>query len=425
MWAQLKTAMHPDAVRLIIVLFLSFLIGLEREEHQSQEKGYSFGGVRTFPLIGILGFGVALISVGQVMPIAIGLAVLASFLVPSYLHKMKGDPCAGITTEVSALGTYVVGVLVQQDQYWTATAMVVVSLFLLELKSGLEGLARRVSAADIVTFTKFLLVAAVILPVVPNQPVSQFRINPLTVWYVVVAVSLISYAGYLLQRALGGRGGFVAGALVGGAYSSTAATVAMARAASTGGAGGSRLAGGVLMASSMALPRWLILVALAAPPLAARLAPWMLGIMVLSCAAGLTLAVRSPEPADAGDRVGPRGNPLELRVAFAFAALFVATLVITKLVSGALGSNGVLGLAAVVGVTDITPFVVGIAGSAATGLALHTAAAAILIAGASNAAAKGFYALGFAGRAAGRAACAWQLGMASLLLAAAWLASAP
>ena len=49
MWAQLKTAMHPDAVRLIIVLFLSFLIGLEREEHQSQEKGYSFGGVRTFP----------------------------------------------------------------------------------------------------------------------------------------------------------------------------------------------------------------------------------------------------------------------------------------------------------------------------------------------------------------------------------------
>jgi uncharacterized membrane protein (DUF4010 family) len=150
----------------------------------------------------------------------------------------------------------------------------------------------------------------------------------------------------------------------------------------------------------------------------------MLGIMALSCAAGLMLAVRAPEPGDAGETAGPRGNPLELRVAFAFAALFVATLVVTRLVTGALGSTGVLGLAGIVGVTDITPFVVGIAGSAATGLALPTAASAILIAGASNAAAKGFYALGFAGRAAGRAACAWQLGMACLLLAAAWLASA-
>ncbi len=40
-------------VKIALVLFLSFLIGLEREEHKAANGAYSFGGVRTFPLIGL------------------------------------------------------------------------------------------------------------------------------------------------------------------------------------------------------------------------------------------------------------------------------------------------------------------------------------------------------------------------------------
>ena len=36
------------------------LTGLEREEHRTGNEGYSFGGVRTFPLIGLIGYSVAL-----------------------------------------------------------------------------------------------------------------------------------------------------------------------------------------------------------------------------------------------------------------------------------------------------------------------------------------------------------------------------
>lgn len=39
----------PDAVKIVLVLFLSFLIGLEREERKTVAGSYSFGGVRTSP----------------------------------------------------------------------------------------------------------------------------------------------------------------------------------------------------------------------------------------------------------------------------------------------------------------------------------------------------------------------------------------
>ena len=49
---QLFHLLPTEALKIVLVLFLSFLVGLEREEHKSNGK-YSFGGVRTFPLIGL------------------------------------------------------------------------------------------------------------------------------------------------------------------------------------------------------------------------------------------------------------------------------------------------------------------------------------------------------------------------------------
>ncbi len=45
----------PEGVKILLVLFLSFLVGLEREEHKAS-TGFTFGGVRTFPLIGLIGY---------------------------------------------------------------------------------------------------------------------------------------------------------------------------------------------------------------------------------------------------------------------------------------------------------------------------------------------------------------------------------
>ena len=55
---------HPVrcGMKILIVLFLCFLIGLERKEHKGEAEHYSFGGVRTFPLIGLVGYMMALLS---------------------------------------------------------------------------------------------------------------------------------------------------------------------------------------------------------------------------------------------------------------------------------------------------------------------------------------------------------------------------
>ena len=59
---KLLQIMPPEGLKILLTLFLCFLIGLEREEHRAAGQRYSFGGVRTFPLIGLTGYAMALLS---------------------------------------------------------------------------------------------------------------------------------------------------------------------------------------------------------------------------------------------------------------------------------------------------------------------------------------------------------------------------
>ena len=182
----------PEGVKIALVLALSFLIGLEREEHKTGAELYSFGGVRTYPLIGLIGYALAMLSGAQLLPVALGFAVVGGFLMLSYRHKLSSSGLAGVTSEMSGLATYLVGVLVSHEQFWIAATISVASMLLLELKVALEGLTKRISGEEILTFTKFLLLTAVVLPVLPNQEFGPFRINPFRTWLVVVAVSTVS-----------------------------------------------------------------------------------------------------------------------------------------------------------------------------------------------------------------------------------------
>src|ERR1039458_3069588 len=174
-------ALPPEGAKILLVLALSFLTGLEREEHHAGSEHYSFGGVRTFPLIGLIGYAMAFLSGGQFLAVAVGFAVVAGFLMLAYQHKVTVSGLAGFTSEMSALTTYLAGALVYRDQFWIATTISVASMLLLELKAVLEGLTKRFAPGEIFTFTKFLLLSAVILPVLPNREfgpfVSEFNIR--------------------------------------------------------------------------------------------------------------------------------------------------------------------------------------------------------------------------------------------------------
>jgi uncharacterized membrane protein (DUF4010 family) len=259
----------------------------------------------------------------------------------------------------------------------------VASMLLLELKSALEGLTLRIPPEEILTFTKFLLLTVVILPVLPNTAFGPFQINPFRAWLVVVAVSTISYASYVIQKLTKPHGGIVLAALLGGAYSSTVTTVVLAKRA-TGEKQPHLFAGATLIASGMMYFRLAILVLLFNRSLIRSLAAPFVALAVSGMLTGWVWSRLPDIEAKETKREYEPKNPLELRAAFLFALLFVAILAATHFVLTYLGSAGVYSLAALMGFTDVDPFIMGMTQSAGTTAPLAVAAVAILVAAASN-----------------------------------------
>lgn len=403
----------PEGVHILFVLFLSFLIGLEREERKASDDHYAFGGVRTFPLIGLIGYVMALLSGGEMLPQVLGLAVVGSFLLMSYWHKLADAGYAGITSEMAGLTTYLVGTLVYHEMFWIATTLTVASVLLLELKAGLEGLARRIETTDILTFAKFLLLCAVILPLLPNEPLGQFQINPFKTWLVVVAVSGVSYGSYVLQRLLKDKGGLILAAFLGGAYSSTVTTVVLAR-RSKREEQPHLFAGAILIASGMMYLRLALLLALFNRELMNILTLPFIALAILAIGMGWLWSRRSdPGTAKLVRESTPR-NPLEISAALIFALLFVAMLVATHMAIEYLGKTGVYSLAAIMGITDVDPFIMGMTQAAPALTPLQVASSGILIAAASNNVVKGIYAFALSSPQTGKQSLCLLLGLAAL-----------
>ena len=321
------------------------------------------------------------------------------------------------------LATFLVGALVYYEHFWFATAVSVASLLLLDLKTALEKLATRIASQEILTFAKFLFLTGVILPVLPNRQFGRFHINPFKTWLVVVAVSAISYGSYVLQRLTKRRGGVAFAALLAGAYSSTVTTVVLARRAARE-THPHLFAGSILIASGMMYLRLILLVALFNRRLIPLVAGPFLILTALALGVGWLWSRRKDESVGTVQREFEPKNPLELGAAFLFAGLFLAMLVATQLALSYLGTVGINTLAAVMGVTDVDPFIMGVTQAAGSLTPLKLAAGSVVIAASSNNLAKGVYAYALADRSTGREsiflmACLALVGLAPLI----WLLS--
>jgi uncharacterized membrane protein (DUF4010 family) len=403
----------PEGVKILLTLFLCFLIGLEREEHRAGGQRYSFGGVRTFPLIGLIGYAMAQFSGTQLIPLTFGFGVIGAFLWLSYRHKLETYNEAGVTTEVSGLVTYVIGALVSRDELWIATTIAVISMLLLELKEFLENLTVRIPAIEILTFTKFLLLTFVILPVVPDRNYGPFGINPFKSWLIVVAISGVSYGSYLLEKLSKGSGGIRLSALLGGMYSSTFTTVVMAKEARTADAPHT-YAGGILIASGVMYFRFLALVGIFNLQLMNRLLPSFLVLGAIGVAGGWLWSGVSDGKTTAAKSEPPSKNPLELGSAFLLGLVFVAVLVITNFALIHLGSGGIYAMAVISGLAPVDPFIMGLTQTAGSTTAMSLAVAGILVAAASNNFAKAFIAYSLADRKTGRQTLVLMLALTAL-----------
>jgi uncharacterized membrane protein (DUF4010 family) len=400
---QFTQFLPNEGIKIVLVLFLAFLIGLEREERKANDSHYAFGGVRSYPLIALIGYTIALLAGKQLLPEVLGLLVVGGFLMLSYWHKVstqKAEDKPGVTSELSGLITYLVGSLIFHDHFWIATTITVASLLLLELKEVLEGLTQRIDSHEILTFTKFLLLTVVILPVLPNQDFGRFMINPFKTWLVVVAVSTVSYGSYLILQVTK-ESGILLSAILGGIYSSTATTVALSKRSSREGSHPHLFAGAILLASAFMFLRITILIGIFNWRIMQLLAGPFLTLAVAAGVTGFLWSRRPDGPREKMQRQYKHENPLELRSAFLFAALFLVILILTRLAFSYMGNRGAYILAAIIGFADVDPYILSMTQSGGSTTQLGVSAGAILLAVASNNLAKGIYAFSFANRRTG------------------------
>jgi uncharacterized membrane protein (DUF4010 family) len=156
--------------------------------------------------------------------------------------------------------------------------------------------------------------------------------------------------------------------------------------------------------------------------LAAMLAPAFLALAAVAMPPDGSGPARPDAQASQIKREFEPSNPLELGAAFLFAAFFVAMLVATQLAVTYLGHAGVNILAAVMGVTDVDPFIMGMTQAAGTITPLKVAATAVMIAAASNNLIKGVYSYSLADRQTGIRSLSLLIALAAAgLLPLLWL----
>ncbi len=405
------------AIQIGLILALSFLVGMEREQNIRLRADIpTLGGVRTFPLMGLLGYLLA----HNIWTFAGGILVVGALLVMQYRGKMLGERY-GLTTEFSALIVYSLGIFVVQGQYWLATTIAVISTLLLQMKKPLETLALKISTDELLTLSQFVMLSAVILPLVPNESYTEYQLNPYRTWLVVVAVSGVSYLSYILQRWHGEKQGLMLAGIMGGIYSSTVTTVALAKQSRSTGLPALTCASAIIGATGMMYFRIIILVWLFTPALGAALVK-PFGVMgILTLIFSFLLFLRSRGQARLTTVERPSINPLQLLNAILFALVFIFITVITKLVVRHFGQVGLYALSVFMGPTDIDPFIMSLAEKMR--FSLHDSGLAIALAVASNNIFKGGYAWYLAGKQVGRWTLSSFVGISilTLLLAALWL----
>lgn len=330
-----------------IALGLGALIGLEREYTQMQRGGSrGWGGVRTFPLIALLGALIGFFSEKYSVSLAaIGFSAVAALIIISHYVFASKRERIGITSEVAGMVTFFVGTLSYLGMFVLAVAVTVIMTLLLYHRFELHRFAERMKAEELYSTIKFALIAFVILPILPDKAYGPFELfNPYKVWLLVVLVSAISFIGYILVKWIGTRGSQLA-AFLGGFVSSTATTLSILSEKEKARGYSSALFR-VLVSNAAMIIKILVLVFIVKRAVfIGLLGP--LGLMLLgTLVAGFFLYEKAPS-----SKLELR-SPFTLKPALEFAGMFSVVLFLVKLATFYYGHNGIYAITFISGLVD-------------------------------------------------------------------------
>jgi len=383
-----------------LALVIGGLVGLQRE-HAGGGKAELFAGVRTFALIALIGAAGALLGEILAHPWAflVLLAVVGLLIVVSHgISSWRG--AIGLTTEMAALLTFLIGAFCYWGMIELAAALGVTVTVLLSFKGELRRFAQQLTHADVLAALKLAVITAIVLPLLPNQtfgapPWDAF--NPYRVWLMVVLVSGVGFAGYVLMKRLGSGKGIGLTGFLGGLVSSTAVTLSFAQRGRREAALGRALALGIVASWTVMFGRVLVVVSVANAELLPR-------IVLPMAVAGLVGLLYSLVLLRAG-RHGEAGAleveaPFELGPAVRFGLLYAGILIAARAAHLYLGDLGVYLSSVVASVADVNAITLTMAelGRPGGGVDPTTAARAIVVAAMANTLVKGGMVIVLGGR---------------------------
>ena len=130
----------------LIAIALGIFMGLEREYANYKRKGYSYAGIRTFPLITL--FGTMAAYFGTLISFWILIAsivIMGALIVMAYKATHQGDAKhVGVTSEVAGFIAFFIGVLTHYGEIKLAVLITVVVTIILFSRSFLHHFAQRI-----------------------------------------------------------------------------------------------------------------------------------------------------------------------------------------------------------------------------------------------------------------------------------------
>lgn len=382
--------------RLGVALAVGLLVGLQRQFAMQHDGDDLFAGARTFALIGLLGGLSAFLAdfFGSPEVFVVGAVTVAVIVAIGYFASSRGAGL-GATTETAALVTFLTGAVAGVGEFTIAAAVAVATTVLLAAKPFTRQFVSHIDDSDVKATLQFAVLVALILPVLPREPIGPEPFDaasPFKVGLMVVFILGLSFLGYVLIKLVGARLGIGLTGILGGLVSSTAVTLTMSERSKSSAGLLRALAMSVLLAWTIMYARILVEVGVVNSELLREVAiPIGAGLVFTGGWAALVSLRRDRTVDQSTDGEEKFANPFSVGPAIQFGLLYGVVLIGSKALSMWLGEAGVYAGALASGVADVDAITLSMAelsrGDGSVSDA--TAANAIVLAAASNTLFKG------------------------------------
>ena len=370
--------LNNEYTKIFISIIIGFIIGLQRELHNLYKKELDLAGARTFSLVSLIGYLSTYLDFNPFY----GIILLVVF---GYYLNSKDKTSKGITTEISLITTYILGIMVNKNLE-IAIFIAVLVVFLLNIKGKLTSYETYISKKDLNASVTFLLITFIVLPILPNQYIDKFHlINPYELWFFVVLLSGLSFLGYILNKLFGNKGIYLAG-IIGGLASSTAVTITFSQKSKQNPTLSKHTAIAINLANSIMLIRVFVWVFIFNFSLIKEVAiPFLISSIV---GFGYIYYLTKETISTKSDTKMEFKNPLELIESLKYGIIFGLIFAGVKVGHQYFGDSGTLIVSFIAGITDVDAITISLSKYALNGLDINIAIWGILIATFTNQIAK-------------------------------------